>query len=100
MQNEKWNNISKEDKLKFAHVCPDFVIELKSPSDNIKYLTGKMHTWIENGCALAWLINPDNKTAFIFRKDGTVEKVNGFNNALSGEDVLPGFELKLSLLDS
>ena len=100
MQNEKWNNISKEDKLKFAHVCPDFVIELKSPSDNIKYLTAKMHKWIENGCSLAWLINPDNKTAFIFRKDGTVEKVTGFNNVLSGEDVLQGFKLKLSLLDS
>lgn len=100
MQNEKWNNISKEDKQKFAHVCPDFVIELKSPSDNIKYLTAKMHKWIENGCSLAWLINPDNKTAFIFRKDGTVEKITGFNNVLSGENVLPGFELKLSLLDS
>ncbi len=99
MQNEKWNNISKKDKRRFAHVCPDFVIELKSKSDNIKYLTNKMHKWIENGCSLAWLINPDNKTAFIFRKDGTVDKVNGFNKILYGEDVLPGFELNLSILD-
>ena len=59
-----------------------------------------MHKWIENGCALAWLINPDNKTAFIFRKNGTVDKVDGFDNTLFGETVLPGFELKLSLLDS
>jgi Uma2 family endonuclease len=49
--------------------------------------------------ALAWLINPDNKTVSIFRKDGTLEKVKGFKNILSGEDVLPGFELDLSLLD-
>lgn len=59
-----------------------------------------MHKWIENGCSLAWRINPENKTVFIFRKDGTVDKIKGFNNILSGEDVLPGFELKLSLLDS
>ncbi len=98
MTNEKANKISKEEKQKFAHVCPDFIIELKSPSDNLKYLTGKMHKWIENGCELAWLINPDDKTVFIFRKDGTVDKLSGFNNILSGEDVLPGFELELSLL--
>ena len=98
MRNEKWNNVPKKDKQKFAHVCPDFVIELKSPSDNVKYLTGKMHKWIENGCSLAWLINPENKTVFIFRKDGTVDKIKGFNNILSGEDVLPGFRLELSLL--
>lgn len=98
MRNDKWNNIPKKDKEKFAHACPDFIIELKSPSDNLKYLTNKMHKWIENGCSLAWLINPDDKTAFIFRKDGTVDKVKGFNNILSGEDVLPGFELDLSIL--
>lgn len=100
MRIEKWNNIPKKDQIKFAHACPDFVIELKSPSDNIKYLTNKMHKWVENGCPLAWLINPENKTVFIFRKDGTVEKVNGFNNVLSGEDVLPGFKLDLSILNN
>ncbi len=98
MANEKANNISKEERQKFAHVCPDFVIELKSPSDNLKYLTDKMHKWIKNGCALAWLINPENKTAFIFRKDGTSDEIKGFHNKLSGEDVLPGFELDLSIL--
>ncbi|MEO6845537.1 MAG: Uma2 family endonuclease [Ginsengibacter sp.] len=98
MKIEKWNNVSKEDQQKFAHVCPDFVIELKSPSDNLKYLKNKMHKWIENGCTLAWLINPESKTVFIYRKDGTVDKVSGFDKTLSGEDVLPGFKLNLSFL--
>ncbi len=98
MSNEKWNNISEEEKQKFADVCPDFVIELKSPSDNLKYLTNKMHKWMENGCALGWLINPENKTVSVFRQSGSVDKVNGFNNILSGEDVLPGFKLDLSIL--
>jgi hypothetical protein len=58
-----------------------------------------MHKWIENGCALAWLINPDDKTATIYRKNETNEIVKGFNNILSGEDVLPDFKLDLSLLN-
>ncbi|MDQ6845006.1 MAG: Uma2 family endonuclease [Bacteroidota bacterium] len=98
MTNEKANNVSKKEKQKFAHVCPDFVIELKSPSDNLKYLTDKMHKWIKNGCALAWLINPQDRTVMIFRKNGSIDKIDGFHNTLSGEDVLPGFELNLSLL--
>ncbi len=98
MHNEKWNNISKKDKEKFAHVCPDFVIELKSKSDNMNYLKNKMLKWIKNGCALAWLINPENSTTFIYRKDGTVDKVSGLQNILSGEDILPDFELDLSLI--
>ncbi|MDQ6762070.1 MAG: Uma2 family endonuclease [Bacteroidota bacterium] len=98
MKNEKANSVPKEEKKKFAHVCPDFVIELKSPSDNLKYLTNKMYKWIKNGCALAWLINPENKTTIIFRKDGTSDEIKGFHNKLSGEDVLPGFELDLSIL--
>jgi len=96
---EKWNHLSDNEKNQFAHICPDFVIELKSKSDNLKSLTNKMRKWIENGCSLAWLINPEDKTVFIFRKNGTVDKIEGFNKILSGENILPGFELKLSLLD-
>jgi Uma2 family endonuclease len=73
---------------------------LKSPSDNLKYLKNKMNKWIENGCSLAWLINPEDKIAFIYRKDGTVDKITGFENIVSGEEVLPGFELNLSILNS
>ncbi len=98
IKNEKVNNISKEEKQKFAHVCPDFIVQLKSPSDNLKYLTNKMHKWIENGCALAWLINPDDKTVLIFRQNGSIDEVSGFHSILSGEDVLLNFEFNLSVL--
>ena len=96
---EKWNQLSDIEKNEFPPICPDFVIELKSKSDNLKILTNKMSKWIENGCSLAWLINPENKTVFIYRKDGTVDKVSGFNNTLSGEDVLKDFELNLSIIN-
>ena len=95
---EKWNQLSDNEKNQFAHICPDFVIELKSKSDNLKSLTSKMGKWIKNGCSLAWLINPEDNTVLIFRKNGTNDKVTGFNSTLSGEDVLPGFKLDLSIL--
>jgi Uma2 family endonuclease len=47
---QKWDQINEKQKKEFAPVCPDFVIELKSPSDNLKYVTGKMYKWIKNGC--------------------------------------------------
>lgn len=97
---EKWDQLSDSEKNEFPPVCPDFVIELKSKSDNYKLLSSKMQKWIENGCSLAWLINPDNKTTFIYRKNGSIDKVEDFENTLSGEDVLPGFELKLSVLNT
>ncbi|HXR82990.1 MAG TPA: Uma2 family endonuclease [Hanamia sp.] len=95
---EKWNQLSNKEKNQFAHICPDFVIELKSNSDNLKSLTAKMGKWIKNGCSLAWLINPEDKTVSIYRKDGTIDKVTGFDKTISGEDLLPGFELDLSIL--
>lgn len=97
MRNKKWNKIPKKDKVKFAHVCPDFIVELKSKSDNINYLKNKMLKWIKNGCSLAWLINPESSTVYIYRQDGSVDKVSGFETILSGEDVLPGFKLPLSI---
>ena len=96
---ERWNQLSDDEKDQFTHICPDFVIALKSKSDNLKSLTAKMNKWIKNGCQLAWLIDPDNKTVFIYRKDGTVSKLTGFDSKLSGEKVLPGFELDLSILN-
>ena len=85
-------------KNKFAHVCPDFVIELKSKTDDMDGQKTKMQKWITNGCKLAWLICPDTEEVFIIRSNLTVSKLEGFSNKISGEDVLPAFELDLSIL--
>ncbi len=97
VSNEKIALLSEDDKSKFAPVCPDFICELKSPSDRLNTLKNKMLKWIENGARLAWLIDPESKKVFIYREDGSVSIIQGFNNKLSGEDVLPGFELDLQL---
>jgi Uma2 family endonuclease len=98
ISNEKISSLTEEQKNKFAPVCPDFVVELKSPSDRLKTLKSKMLKWIENGTQLAWLIDPESKKVFIYREDGSVAIIQGFTNKLSGENVLPGFELDLQLL--
>lgn len=90
--------ISKADKKRFPHICPDFVVELKSEGDAIQGLQEKMEEWIANGCRLSWLIDPEEEVVYIYREDGSCEEVHGFEQKLSGEEVLTGFELDLRKL--
>ena len=57
-----------------------------------------MTEWIENGVRLGWLIDPKTHISYIYREDGSIDIIRGFDKKLSGEDVLKGFELDLSLL--
>jgi Uma2 family endonuclease len=92
----RWYQLSQEQQAKFAHICPDFVIELKSETDDLKTLQKKMREdWLENGCLLAWLIDPETETSYIYRADRSETIVNGFDKTLSGENVLDGFVLEL-----
>ena len=95
---DKWLQLPAADRKKFTHVCPYFVAEVRSDSDNLADLQKKMLEWIENGVKLGWLIDPKTKTSYIYRADGSIETVRGFDKKLSGEDVLKGFELDLSFL--
>ncbi|GMT48844.1 MAG: hypothetical protein IEMM0008_0383 [bacterium] len=96
---ERWKDLSKEDRKKFAHICPDFIAELRSESDSIDTLKDKMTEWMDNGCRLAWLIDPIEEKAYIYRPDKDAETIDSFDAVLSGEDVLPDFELPLSELN-
>ena len=94
---DRWNALTDREQERFPPVCPDFVIELLSPSDSLSSTRKKMiDTWMANGCRLAWLIDPKNQATHIFRANGEIQIVNGFDNPLSGEDVLQGFELRLA----
>lgn len=98
MSNKKWNSLSPEQKKVFAPACPEFIIELRSSSDGLAFLQNKMQMWIRNGAHLAWLIDPIDQKAYIYRKDTSVDVIKNFNTNLSGEDVLPEFSLALNLL--
>lgn len=95
---EKWNSLSASQKERFLPFAPDFLIEVLSPTDELLPAQQKMHKWIQNGARLAWLIVPKQTLSFVYRADGTVEKFEGFDKQLSGEDVLPGFLFDLSVL--
>ncbi|ACK71412.1 protein of unknown function DUF820 [Gloeothece citriformis PCC 7424] len=89
---QKWNNLSPEQQEKFVPLCPDFVIESLSPSDELKSLQGKMQEYMDNGTRLGWLINAQDKQVEIYRQGQPTEILNN-SNCLSGEDVLPEFIL-------
>ena len=95
---DAWSALTPAQQEKFPPLCPDFVVELASPSDSLVDLSAKMLEYIAGGCRLAWLLDPKGQTARIFRADGSVSVVKSFAETLSGEDVLPGFEFSLSLL--
>jgi Uma2 family endonuclease len=91
---ERWNALTPEQQAKFAPLCPDFVVELRSPSDSLKDLQEKMQEYIANGAQLGWLIDRKNKRVEIYRPGKDVEILDN-PVSLSGEDVLPGFVLHL-----
>ncbi len=96
---QRWEALTETEQEKFPPLCPDFVIELISATDNEEEAKKKMtDDWLANGCRLAWLINPFEQTAYIYRPNTVVEQIVGFDKKLSGETVLPNFELDLSVL--
>lgn len=100
VSNERWSALTLEEQTKFPPLCPDFVIELMSNSDDLKDAVEKMHKWIDNGCQLAWLLFPKGEEVRIFRANGTVDLIVGFDNVLSGENILPNLAFDLSFLKS
>lgn len=96
VSDERLAAIPAEDAGHFARVVPDFVAEVRSASDSIATLREKMsQTWIAAGVRLAWLIDPAEERAYVYRANGSVEVIETFDGALDGEDLLPGFRLEL-----
>ena len=94
ISNERWNSLTLEEKEKFAPICPDFVIELRSRTDSLNQLQSKMQEYLNSGLMLGWLIDPQNQKVEIYRQNQSREIVS-LPNTLSGENVLPGFNLEL-----
>ena len=89
------NEFSEEKRRKFLPLCPDFVLELRSPSDTLSELTDKMNEYLENGARLGWLIDPQTKQFHVYRPNREPEILQN-PVRVSGEDVLVGFELDLN----
>ncbi|MBH8561079.1 Uma2 family endonuclease [Nostoc sp. CENA67] len=94
LEKSRWDSLTPEQKEKFIPLCPDFIIEIMSPSDNLKKVQEKMQEYMSNGCRLGWLINRKKQEVEIYRPGQNVEILNS-PQTLSDENVLPGFVLSL-----
>lgn len=93
----RWKALSNADQSRYAPLCPDFVIELRSPSDSLPELKEKMELWIANGAQLAWLIDPIEQNVSVYRPVGGVE-VHHHPTSVQGDGVMAGFELVMARL--
>lgn len=91
----KWATLTPEQRRKFPPVCPEFMIEVKSPSDDIAGLQAKMENYLANGMLLGFLFDVEAETAYVYRPGQPAELVQGYDQELSGESVLPGFQFDL-----
>jgi Uma2 family endonuclease len=91
---ERWNNLSDEERERFARISPDFVVELRSQSDSLSTLQDKMEEYIENGVSLGWLIDAAERKIYVYRPDKEVEVLEN-PTEISGEPLLEGFTLNL-----
>lgn len=95
VENSRWYSLTPEQRQKFPPIAPDFVIELRSRTDNLAVLQAKMQEYVASGVRLGWLINPQGQTVAIYRPQQAVE-TRSLPTELVGESVLPGFCLRLS----
>jgi Uma2 family endonuclease len=86
--------LTAEQKQKFLPLCPDFAVEIRSPSDRLSAAQAKMREYIDNGSRLGWLIDPASRVVYVYRPNQAVERLEN-PATVSGDPVLPGFVLDL-----
>ena len=95
--NARLARLSAEEKRRFLPLCPDFVIELCSPTDSVAEVQQKMEEYRANGARLGWLLDPDRRRVAVYCADGRVEWLER-PISIAGDPVLPGFILSLSAI--
>jgi len=91
----RWDALSESDKERFSHICPEFIIELRSANDSLTELHQKMEQWIANGVQQGWLIDPENKTVSIYHP-GEQPEILRHPTSIQGSGVMAGFELVIA----
>ena len=94
LSNEARKRMSQEEITRFPYLCPEFVIEVRSPSDRLAKAKAKMEQWIANGAQLAWLIDADAQTVYVYQPNQPVETRKGIAK-LHGKGPVKGFVLQL-----
>jgi Uma2 family endonuclease len=94
VRRERWEALTQAQRKSFAPLCPDFVAELRSPTDRLAVVQEKMQEYVVNGARLGWLIDPLDKLVYIYRPGQPVESLEN-PSMLSGDPVLPGLVLPM-----
>ncbi|HEV2322619.1 MAG TPA: Uma2 family endonuclease [Terracidiphilus sp.] len=96
LSNERWKSACGRAKKRkgFLPICPEFVAELRSPSDRASKVEAKMEFWMARGAHLGWLIDPERKLAMIYRPDREPETLLR-PEFLEGEGPISGFRLAM-----
>ncbi len=95
----RWESLGKIEKIKFPPLCPDFIIELKSDSDELQDLQKKVtDEWMQNGCKMTWLIDPYSETIYVYQAEKEVQVITGFDKTIGNYKLLPSFEFDLKEL--
>ena len=89
--------LTADQKQKFLPLCPDVVVEIRSPSDRLNNLQEKMQEYLDNGTQLGWLIDPPSRVVYVYRPNRAVERLE-HPATLTGDAVLPGFSLDLQII--
>jgi len=92
----RWNKLTEEQRKGFAPICPDFIIELRSPTDKLPDLESKMEQWIANGAEVAWLIDPISRAVSIYRRGdehAQQPELLADPTSVQGTGPIAGFEL-------
>jgi Uma2 family endonuclease len=91
---DHWMKLNEDDRKKFPPIAPYFVVELRSESDSIVELQGKMLSYLDNGVRLGWLIDPYNANVHIYQLGKPIEVLLR-PTILFGDDSMPGFSIDL-----
>jgi Uma2 family endonuclease len=97
IRNERWFALTEKQQEQFPPLCPNFVVELRSPTDRLEALRTKMQEYVANGAELGWLIDPLERKVHIFRP-GLDPEVLENPLQVSGEPLLKGFVLDVQVL--
>lgn len=94
VRNDRWRALTEKERERFAPICPDFIVELRSPADSLKHLRRKIEEYIANGAQLGWPIDPFERKVYVYRPQAAVEVLND-PQTVSGAPLLRGFALNL-----
>jgi Uma2 family endonuclease len=94
VRRSRWEALTESERKRFPPLCPDFVVELRSETDLLDDLKAKMEEYLANGAQLGWLIDPGEKTVYVYRPNETAICLSD-PAQVSGDPLLPGFVLDL-----